>query len=126
MQGVTAAVTPKGVRRKYALVTAAAELLCEGGFDAVRHRAVARRAGLPLAATTYYFSSLDDPFVKAGEHVGALEAQPPRKPAARSRHSNRVRGLPGCRVVVAAPRRPSTCWWICSSATIPRARSASS
>jgi DNA-binding transcriptional regulator YbjK len=75
MQGVTAAVTPKGVRRKYALVSAAAELLCEGGFDAVRHRAVARRAGLPLAATTYYFSSLDDLIVKAVEHVGALEAQ---------------------------------------------------
>ena len=75
MQAMTAAVTPKGVRRKYALVTAAAELLCEGGFDAVRHRAVARRAGLPLAATTYYFSSLDDLIVKAVEHVGALEAQ---------------------------------------------------
>jgi DNA-binding transcriptional regulator YbjK len=75
MQAMTAAVTPKGVRRKYALVTAAAELLCEGGFDAVRHRAVARRAGLPLAATTYYFSSLDDLIVKAVEHVGAMEAQ---------------------------------------------------
>src|SRR6476620_3617003 len=72
---VTAAVTPKGVRRQYALVSAAAELLCEGGFDAVRHCAVARRAGLPLAATTYYFSSLDDLIVKAVEHVGALEAQ---------------------------------------------------
>ena len=75
MLGMTAAVTPKGVRRQYALVRAAAELLCEGGFDAVRHRAVARRAGLPLAATTYYFSSLDDLIVKAVEHVGALEAQ---------------------------------------------------
>ena len=75
MQDVTAAVTPKGVRRQYALVSAAAELLCEGGFDAVRHRAVARRAGLPLASTTYYFSSLDDLIVKAVEHVGALEAQ---------------------------------------------------
>jgi DNA-binding transcriptional regulator YbjK len=72
---MTAAVTPKGVRRQYALVSAAAELLCEGGFDAVRHRAVARRAGLPLAATTYYFSSLDDLIVKAVEHVGAIEAQ---------------------------------------------------
>ena len=75
MLTVTAAVTPKGVRRQYALVSAAAALLCEGGFDAVRHRAVARRAGLPLAATTYYFSSLDDLIVKAVEHVGALEAQ---------------------------------------------------
>ena len=41
----------------------------------MRHRAVARRAGLPLAATTYYFSSLDDLIVKAVEHVGVLEAQ---------------------------------------------------
>ena len=75
MLSVTAAVTPKGVRRQYALVSAAAALLCEGGFDAVRHRAGARRAGLPRAATTYYFSSLDDLIVKAVEHVGALEAQ---------------------------------------------------
>ena len=74
MLGVTAAVTPKGERRRHALVSAAAELLCEGGFDAVRHRAVARRAGLPLASTTYYFSSLDDLIVKAVEHVGVQEA----------------------------------------------------
>ena len=50
---VTSAVTPKGERRRGALVSAAADLLCEGGFEAVRHRAVARRAGLPLASTTY-------------------------------------------------------------------------
>jgi DNA-binding transcriptional regulator YbjK len=71
---MTAAVTPKGERRRYALVSAAAELLCEGGFDAVRHRAVAQRAGLPLASTTYYFSSLDDLIAKAVEHVGEQEA----------------------------------------------------
>jgi DNA-binding transcriptional regulator YbjK len=75
MQEVTAAVTPKGERRRYALVSAAADLLCEGGFDAVRHRAVARRAGLPLASTTYYFSSLDDLIAKAVEHVGTREAE---------------------------------------------------
>ena len=56
------------------MVSAAAELLREGGFDAVRHRAVARRAGLPLAATTYYFSSLEDLIVKAVEYVAAQEA----------------------------------------------------
>lgn len=55
-------------------MSAAAELLCEGGFDAVRHRAVARRAGLPLASTTYYFSSLDDLVVHAVEFTGAQEA----------------------------------------------------
>lgn len=71
---MTAAVTPKGERRRYALVSAAADLLCEGGFEAVRHRAVARRAGLPLASTTYYFSSLDDLITNAVEHVGTMEA----------------------------------------------------
>jgi DNA-binding transcriptional regulator YbjK len=75
MLTVTAAVTPKGERRRYALVSAAADLLCEGGFDAVRHRAVARRAGLPLASTTYYFSSLEDLIAKAVEHVGEREAE---------------------------------------------------
>lgn len=70
---MTAAVTPKGERRRYALVSAAAELLCEGGFEAVRHRAVARRAGLPLASTTYYFSSLDDLICSAVAHIGMLE-----------------------------------------------------
>src|ERR1700759_3989322 len=67
------AATPKGERRRYALVSAAAELLCEGGFEAVRHRAVARRAGLPLASTTYYFSSLDDLIASAVAHIGLLE-----------------------------------------------------
>jgi DNA-binding transcriptional regulator YbjK len=71
---VTAAVTPKGERRRCALVSAAAELLCEGGFEAVRHRAVARRAGLPLASTTYYFSSLDELIASAVEYVGMAEA----------------------------------------------------
>ncbi len=54
-------------------MSAAAELLGEGGFEAVRHRAVARRAGLPLASTTYYFSSLDDLIARAVEHVGMIE-----------------------------------------------------
>jgi len=70
----------KGERRRYALVTRAAELLCESGFEAVRHRAVARRAGLPLASTTYYFSSLDDLITSAvrpyrNAEVAQLRAQ---------------------------------------------------
>lgn len=70
---MTAAVTPKGERRRHALISAAAELLSAGGFDAVRHRAVARRAGLPLASTTYYFSSLEDLVIHAVEYIGAQE-----------------------------------------------------
>src|SRR6201984_605622 len=69
------AATPKGERRRYALVSAPAELFCEGGFEAVRHRAVARRAGLPLASTTYYFSSLDDLIAHAVEDIGTREAE---------------------------------------------------
>jgi len=57
---VSTAATPKGERRRQALVEAAADLILEGGIEAVRHRAVATRAGLPLASTTYYFDSLDD------------------------------------------------------------------
>ncbi|WP_019818890.1 TetR/AcrR family transcriptional regulator [Saccharomonospora saliphila] len=69
----SAASTPKGERRRAALAAAAAELLVEGGFDAVRHRAVAERAGLPLASTTYYFDSLDDLVHAAIEHYGREE-----------------------------------------------------
>ncbi len=65
--------TEKGERRRAALVAAAAELLGSGGFDAVRHRAVAERAGLPLASTTYYFASLDDLVVAAMERRGRDE-----------------------------------------------------
>ena len=50
----------RGRERRAALLEAAATLLAEGGFGAVSHRAVAERAGLPLAATTYYFGSRDD------------------------------------------------------------------
>jgi DNA-binding transcriptional regulator YbjK len=65
--------TEKGERRRAALVAAAAELLRTGGFEAVRHRAVAEKAGLPLASTTYYFASLDDLVVAAVEHSGRGE-----------------------------------------------------
>ncbi|MGI8308950.1 TetR/AcrR family transcriptional regulator [Saccharopolyspora hattusasensis] len=70
---MTAASTPKGARRRQALVVAAAQLLAEGGFDVVRHRAVAERAGLPLASTTYYFSSLDDLITAAVEYESRQE-----------------------------------------------------
>lgn len=70
---MTTGSTPKGERRRQELVAAAAALLAEGGFDAVRHRAVADRAGLPLASTTYYFESLDELVTAAVEHHGRNE-----------------------------------------------------
>jgi DNA-binding transcriptional regulator YbjK len=65
--------TAKGERRRHELVTAAAELLRSGGFDAVRHRAVAEKAGLPLASTTYYFASLDELVTAAVERTSRDE-----------------------------------------------------
>jgi DNA-binding transcriptional regulator YbjK len=44
--------------RRDALLRAAIELLAEGGARAVTHRAVASRAGVPVAATTYYFETI--------------------------------------------------------------------
>ncbi|MBN9102212.1 MAG: TetR family transcriptional regulator [Pseudonocardia sp.] len=65
--------TPKGERRRHELITAAAALLRSGGFDAVRHRAVAEKAGLPLASTTYYFESLDELVLAAVERTSRDE-----------------------------------------------------
>lgn len=62
----------RGAVRQAALVQAAVALVGEQGLGAVSHRAVARRAGVPLAATTYYFSSLESLLVDA---VQALAAQ---------------------------------------------------
>ncbi|MBT0566881.1 TetR/AcrR family transcriptional regulator [Williamsia sp. CHRR-6] len=69
MGPMTSAPTPKGERRRMKLIAAAGDLLLENGFDAVRHRAVAERAGLPLASTTYYFASLEELIVEAVRHV---------------------------------------------------------
>jgi DNA-binding transcriptional regulator YbjK len=50
----------RGQHRRAALIKAAAELLLERGITAVSHRSVAKRAELTVAATTYYFASLED------------------------------------------------------------------
>src|SRR3954447_6116017 len=70
---MTAATTPKGERRRAALVAGAAKLLVEGGVDAAGHRAGRERAGLPLASTTYYFNSLEDLVTAAVEHHSKAE-----------------------------------------------------
>ncbi|RIQ34173.1 TetR/AcrR family transcriptional regulator [Jiangella rhizosphaerae] len=79
--------TAKGEHRRAALVRAAAELLQGGGLEAVGHRAVAGRAGVPLGATTYYFADLtelrraavdalaDDDIARMSAAVDALPAR---------------------------------------------------
>ncbi|WP_312169943.1 TetR family transcriptional regulator [Microbacterium sp.] len=58
--------------RRLEIVTAAAELIVEIGVDALTHRKVAARAGVPLGATTQYFATLDDLREAA---IGALAAE---------------------------------------------------
>lgn len=49
---------PEGRRR--AIIEAAAEEMTLTGSSTLTHRRVAKRAQVPLGATTYYFDSLDD------------------------------------------------------------------
>jgi len=65
-------------RRREALLRATIELLGETGAKSVTHRAVAQRAGVPLASTTYYFRSVDELIEEAlklhvAERVAELE-----------------------------------------------------
>ena len=56
--------------RRDELLAAAIELFAEGGSRAITHRAVAARAGLPSATTTYYFESIDELIREAlGAHI---------------------------------------------------------
>ena len=48
---------PKGAARREPILRATLALIGERGPDAVTHRAVAERAQLPVAATTYWFES---------------------------------------------------------------------
>ena len=59
----------RGTQRRNVLIEAAADLLLEQGLAALSHRAVAARAGLPLASTTYYFDSADDLRDEALQHL---------------------------------------------------------
>lgn len=51
--------------RRQALLAAAVELVAEEGVGGITHRAVAKRAGLPLSTTSYFFDSLDDLVLEA-------------------------------------------------------------
>ena len=56
----------RGAQRRDAIVRAAAELILTDGPAGVTHRTVAAAADVPLAATTYYFSGLDELVETAG------------------------------------------------------------
>jgi TetR/AcrR family transcriptional regulator, regulator of biofilm formation and stress response len=70
---------PRGEARREAILRATLAIIGERGPDAVTHRAVAQRAGLPLSATTYWFESkeelLQEAFLLAArEEVARVES----------------------------------------------------
>ena len=47
-------------RTRVRMLQAVLDIIVEKGMRAVRHRAVAKRAGVSLGSTTYHFSSIED------------------------------------------------------------------
>ncbi len=56
----SAGQSPRGAARRAAILQAALRVVGREGAAALTHRAVAAEAGVPLAATTYYFASKDE------------------------------------------------------------------
>ncbi|MBF7730628.1 TetR/AcrR family transcriptional regulator [Pseudomonas sp. N040] len=63
-------------QRRQAILDAAMRIIVRDGVRAVRHRAVAAEAGVPLSATTYYFKDINDlitdTFAQFVEHNAAM------------------------------------------------------
>jgi DNA-binding transcriptional regulator YbjK len=61
--------TARGEARRLRILDAVLEIVGREGTGAVTHRAVAAVAGVPLAATTYYFSSRDHLLAEALDYA---------------------------------------------------------
>lgn len=57
----------RGEQRRVAILRATWQVVLRDGVRGVRHRAVAEAAGVPLAATTYYFKDIDDLLLQSFE-----------------------------------------------------------
>lgn len=72
---------PPGLRsrqraeRRAAIIDAAVQIIATRGLGAVTHRAVAREAKVPLAATTYYFASKEEILREALESLSRAEVE---------------------------------------------------
>src|SRR3954467_1746032 len=77
---------PATAGRRAVLIHAAVGLIAREGLAAVSHRTVARAAGVPLGATTYYFASKTELLREALEVIADAEI------AARERAAGRRGG----------------------------------
>jgi TetR/AcrR family transcriptional regulator, regulator of biofilm formation and stress response len=74
---MVAARSSKGERTRQAILDAALRVVARGGVGEVTHRRVAAEAGVPLGATTYYFSSKDDLLRETLRHGAQSESEFP-------------------------------------------------
>jgi len=58
-------------QRRIQILQATLRIIVREGIRGVRHRAVAKEAGVPLAATTYYFKDLDELIADAFTYFAA-------------------------------------------------------
>ena len=65
----------RGERRRLAILEATLTLVGRKGAGAITHRAVAEEAGVPLAATTYYFSSKSELVREALTHAAETDRE---------------------------------------------------
>jgi len=93
--------TARGERRSEELVAAAALVLREQGWDALTHRALAARAGAPLASTTYYFRNREDLLQRAAERLADEHVEDAHAVAAALGPRPSVPALAGALVAVA-------------------------
>jgi DNA-binding transcriptional regulator YbjK len=73
---------PRGAARREALLEAVLRIVADTGPDAVTHRRVAEVAELPLASTTYWFSSKDELLAAALELAAERDIEAVRGRAA--------------------------------------------
>jgi DNA-binding transcriptional regulator YbjK len=83
MSATSAVQRPRGAARREALIDAALRIVGEVGPDALTHRRVAEAAGLPLASTTYWFSSKEDLLEAAFELAASHDVLRMRETAAK-------------------------------------------
>lgn len=54
-----------GLARREALLRATVEIVAENGIGGATHRAIAKRADVPLSTTSYFFASIDEMVTEA-------------------------------------------------------------
>jgi DNA-binding transcriptional regulator YbjK len=65
----------RGAVRRKEIIEAALRLIGRHGREGLTHRAVAKEAGVPLGATTYYFESREDLLAQTLEYVADSELE---------------------------------------------------